>query len=148
MSAARGTAGTAARRRPRRTTAVRGGRQTWDRVLDAVTFDARGLVPAVVQDVRNGQVLMVAYMNRTALRMTLETGRATYWSRSRKEIWVKGLTSGHVQAVKEVRVDCDIDAILIKVDQTVAACHEGYRSCFFRRVAGGRLIVSERKVVT
>lgn len=102
-------------------------------LFDAIKFDGNGLVTAVVQDDANGDVLMVAYMNREALRQTLETGRVTYWSRSRQEFWVKGLTSGQTQALKSVSVDCDGDALLVRVDQVGGACHEGYRTCFFRR---------------
>lgn len=104
-----------------------------------------GLVPVVVQDAGDGTVLMVAYMNAEALAKTLETGRATYWSRSRSSLWVKGESSGNVQEVEELLVDCDNDTVLLKVRQTGAACHEGYRSCFFRRVAGGKLeVIAER----
>ena len=101
-------------------------------------FDKRGgLLPAIAQDVRTGQVLMVAYMNREAWRHTLETGLATYWSTSRNELWVKGQTSGHLQRVREVLVDCDEDAVLLKVEQERGvACHLGYASCFFRRADG------------
>ena len=99
-------------------------------------FEKRGgLLPAIVQDAATGQVLMVAYMNRAAWQRTLETGLATYWSTSRNALWVKGETSGHVQHVREIFVDCDQDALLIKVEQVGGvACHEGYASCFFRRV--------------
>jgi len=98
-----------------------------------------GLVPAIVQDHVTKEVLMLAYMNELAWRKTLETGKATYWSRSRNELWVKGETSGNVQMVKEIRIDCDNDTILLAVDQIgQAACHTGYRSCFYRRVSGGR----------
>ena len=98
-------------------------------------FEKRGgLLPAIAQDARTGQVLMVAYMNREAWERTLETGRATYWSTSRKALWVKGETSGHVQHVREILVDCDADAVLLRVEQVGGvACHEGYASCFFRR---------------
>lgn len=90
-----------------------------------------GLVPVVVQDWENNQVLMVAYMNEEAYSYTLETGRMTYYSRSRNELWEKGLTSGHFQYVKELYADCDLDTILAKVEQVGAACHTGSRSCFF-----------------
>ena len=99
---------------------------------ETVKYDAAGLVTVVVQDAQNGEVLMVAYMNAEALRRTMETGRATYWSRSRQEFWVKGASSGNVQHVRELRVDCDGDCLLLKAEQTGAACHEGYRSCFSR----------------
>jgi phosphoribosyl-AMP cyclohydrolase len=95
-------------------------------------FDANGLVAAIAQDAETGEVLMLAWMNAEALRRTLETGCATYWSRSRGEIWVKGETSGHIQEVVEVRVDCDQDAVLLKVRQTGGACHTGRESCFYR----------------
>jgi phosphoribosyl-AMP cyclohydrolase len=93
-------------------------------------WNADGLLPAVVQEYDSGDVLMLAWMNAEALRLTLETGRGTYWSRSRQEIWVKGETSGHTQAVREVRLDCDADTILLKVDQVGPACHTGAHSCF------------------
>jgi len=95
-------------------------------------FDAAGLVAAIVQDAATGEVLMLAWMNAEALRRTLETGRATYWSRSRAALWVKGETSGHTQEVTEIRVDCDQDAVLLKVRQTGGACHTGRQSCFYR----------------
>jgi phosphoribosyl-AMP cyclohydrolase len=104
-------------------------------VLQGMKFDSNGLIPAVVQDGVNGQVLMVAYMNAEAVQRTIESGRVTFWSRSRQKYWVKGETSGNIQVVKELRVDCDEDCLLITVEQTGAACHEGYRSCFYRRIA-------------
>lgn len=100
--------------------------------IDRITFDERGLVPVVAQDARTGEVLMLAWANREALSRTRETGRATYWSRSRGELWVKGETSGHAQEVVDVRVDCDGDAVLYRVRQTGPACHTGERSCFHR----------------
>ena len=105
-----------------------------------------GLVPAIVQDWKTGEVLMVAYMNGESWAKTRETGKACFWSRSRKELWLKGETSGNVQIVKEVFLDCDNDALLLKVEQIGgAACHTGYRSCFYRRVADGGLeTVGER----
>ena len=109
-------------------------------------FDKQGgLVPAVVQDATDGTVLMVAYMNGEALAKTIETGRATYWSRSRATLWVKGESSGNVQEVEEVLVDCDNDTVLLKVRQTGGACHRGYRSCFFRRAGeSGLEVIAER----
>ena len=98
--------------------------------LDRVRFDDRGLVPAIAQQHGTGEVLMLAWMDAEALRRTLETRRATYWSRSRQEYWVKGETSGHTQHVREVRLDCDGDAVLLVVEQTGAACHTGDRTCF------------------
>ena len=105
-----------------------------------------GLVPVIVQDADTGEVLMLAYMNRDAWLKTRETGKATYWSRSRNELWVKGETSGHIQIVEEILVDCDSDTVLLKVRQTGgAACHTGYRSCFFRRVVDGKTeVIGER----
>jgi phosphoribosyl-ATP pyrophosphohydrolase/phosphoribosyl-AMP cyclohydrolase len=100
--------------------------------LDQVKFDDRGLVPVVAQDARTGEVLMLAWATAPALRLTLETGRAHYWSRSRNELWMKGETSGNTQAVSDVRLDCDGDAILYRVTQSGPACHTGERSCFHR----------------
>ena len=106
---------------------------------DDVKWDPQGLAPAIVQDAASGEVLMLAWMNREALAKTVETGEAVYWSRSRQALWKKGETSGHVLRVLEVRVDCDADAILLKVNQLGgAACHEGYKSCFFRKLDGGQ----------
>jgi phosphoribosyl-AMP cyclohydrolase len=101
-------------------------------VIQGLKYDTNGLIPAVIQDVENGEVLMVAYMNEESLRRTIETGLCTYWSRSRQQFWVKGETSGHLQKVRRISVDCDQDALLIQVEQVGVACHEGYRSCFFR----------------
>ncbi|MEN6357042.1 MAG: phosphoribosyl-AMP cyclohydrolase [Armatimonadota bacterium] len=117
-----------------------------DDFLDSLRYDANGLVPAVVQDCENGDVLMVGYMNRDAVKATLTTGRTTFWSRSRQKFWIKGETSGNIQAVKSVYVDCDKDCLLVKVDQKGAACHEGYRSCFFRKADsdGSEEIISEK----
>ena len=99
----------------------------------------QGLIPAIVQDWKTGEVLMVAYMNAKSWAKTQETGRACFWSRSRKKLWLKGETSGHIQMVKEAYIDCDNDALLLKVEQIGgAACHTGYRSCFYRRVARGK----------
>jgi phosphoribosyl-AMP cyclohydrolase len=109
--------------------------------LDQIKFNDAGLVPAIVQDAENGQVLMMAWMNRESLQRTIETGRATYWSRSRQSFWVKGETSGHTQSVKRIAVDCDMDTLLLTVEQVGAACHEGYRTCFFRDLADGELVV-------
>jgi phosphoribosyl-AMP cyclohydrolase len=95
-------------------------------------FDVDGLVAAIAQDADTGEVLMLAWMNAEALQLTIDTGRAVYWSRSRKALWRKGDTSGHEQHVDEIRVDCDQDAVLLKVRQTGAACHTGRRSCFYR----------------
>ena len=104
-----------------------------DRQLDKLKFDANGLVPVIVQDVENGQVLVMAFTNREALEKTLATGKVWTYSRSRGRVALKGESSGHFQHVKEFRTDCDRDVALFKVEQVVAACHEGYRSCFFRQ---------------
>jgi len=99
-----------------------------------LSFNREGLIPVIIQDFETGEVLMMAWMNREALEKTLETDKTHFWSRSRKRIWPKGEISGHYQLVKEIRVDCDEDVLLIKVEQVKAACHTGYRSCFFRKV--------------
>ena len=101
-------------------------------MIDELRFDEQGLIPAVIQDAQNGDVLMVAWMNQDAVRRTLESGRTWFWSRSRKELWRKGDTSGHVQHVQEVRYDCDADTLLVRVIQEGAACHTGNRTCFYR----------------
>jgi len=115
-------------------------------LLDAVTFDDEGLVPAIVQDAATDDVLMLAYMTAETLRQTLDTGQMTYWSRSRQAVWVKGATSGHTQQVEEVRLDCDGDALLFRVTQAGGACHTGYRSCFYRRVEDGALVEDGEQV--
>jgi len=102
--------------------------------LDTVKFDKEGLVPAIAQDAETGKVLMLAYMNRESLEITLKERKMCYWSRSRKELWRKGATSGNTQDVKEILIDCDGDALVFKVTQTGGACHTGYESCFFRKV--------------
>jgi phosphoribosyl-AMP cyclohydrolase len=111
-------------------------------------FDkGEGLIPAVVQDDQSGEVLMLAYMNKDAWLKTLATGKAHYWSRSRQRLWLKGETSGHVQLVSEIRLDCDEDTILLKVRQVGgAACHTGYRSCFYRKWADGDFVTAEETV--
>jgi len=116
--------------------------------MDTLRFDkGNGLLPAIVQDHRTNEVLMVAYINETAWHKTLETGKAHFWSRSRGKLWLKGETSGHVQIVKDVLVDCDADTVIYKVEQLGgAACHKGYRSCFFRRVEDGTFKVKDELV--
>ncbi len=105
--------------------------------IDAITFDSNGLIPAIAQDVDTGNILMVAWMNAQALAETFETGRAVYWSRSRRRLWRKGEESGHVQIVHELRLDCDGDVLLLKIKQQGGiACHTGRESCFFRRLDG------------
>jgi len=115
-------------------------------LADAVRFDRDGLVPAVIQDADNGQVLMVAYMNRGALEKTLATGTTHFWSRSRQKYWMKGEESGHVQTVREIYLDCDADCLLITVEQKVAACHTGFRTCFYRKWDRDRLVEVGEKV--
>ena len=106
-----------------------------------------GLVPVIAQDCRTNEVLMLAYMNRESWLSTLATGKATYWSRSRKSLWLKGESSGHVQQVQEIYIDCDEDTVLLKVDQVGgAACHTGYRSCFYRRLADGEVEIKEERI--
>jgi len=107
-----------------------------------------GLVPVITQDAQTGEVLMLAYMNREAYEESWRTGRAVYYSRSREKIWRKGEESGHVQMIQEMRLDCDGDALILKVEQTGAACHEGYRTCFFRRIErDGSLSVIEERII-
>jgi phosphoribosyl-AMP cyclohydrolase len=108
--------------------------------LDAIRFDGRGLVAAVAQQHDSGEVLMLAWMNREAVAETLETGRVCYWSRSRGALWRKGETSGQVQRLMEMRLDCDGDALLLLVDQAGVACHTGRRSCFYRAQRNGGLV--------
>lgn len=106
--------------------------------LNKVNWSADGLVPAIAQDAASGDILMVAWMNREALKRTVELGEAVYWSRSRKKLWHKGEESGHTQKVKEIRLDCDEDVVLLKIEQTGGiACHTGRRSCFFQRLDQG-----------
>lgn len=100
-------------------------------------YDAHGLIPAIAQDAANGDVLMMAWMNAEAVARTLETGRVTYWSRSRQSFWVKGETSGHTQKLVEMRVDCDRDTLLVLIEQTGPACHTNRRSCFFTALRDG-----------
>ncbi len=108
-------------------------------ILDAVRWTQDGLVAAIAQDVATGEVLMMAWMNRESLAETLRSGRAVYWSRSRKSLWRKGDTSGHTQTIVQVRVDCDGDTLLLVVEQVGAACHTGARTCFYRTVEGAAL---------
>ncbi len=103
-------------------------------LLEAVTFNADGLVPAIAQQAETGEVLMMAWMNRESLLETVTTGRVCYWSRSRKSLWRKGESSGHVQRLKDLRIDCDGDTLLLLIDQTGAACHTGQRTCFYRSI--------------
>src|SRR5499427_3181240 len=106
-------------------------------LFDQLKFDGNGLIPAIIQEQTSGRVLMMAWMNRASLEKTLATGKTHFWSRSRQKSWMKGETSGHTQAVKDIAFDCDGDTLLIQVEQIGAACHEGYQSCFFRSVQPG-----------
>lgn len=110
-----------------------------DVVLNELTFDAQGLVPAIAQQHDTGEVLTLAWMNRDAIVETLKSGQTCYWSRSRKKLWWKGESSGQVQRLVEFRYDCDNDAVLLMVDQKGVACHTGRRTCFFRAVRGGKV---------
>jgi phosphoribosyl-AMP cyclohydrolase len=106
-----------------------------------------GLVPAIVQDAETKDVLMLAYMNKASWEATVQTGKATFWSRSRQKLWLKGESSGHVQMIKNVYIDCDEDTILLQVEQLGgAACHTGHRSCFYRRLEGGDFVVVGEKI--
>ena len=107
------------------------------KLVQTLKFDANGLLPAIVQDATTGEVLMMAWMNKEALQKTLDTGKTHFFSRSRNKLWLKGETSGHVQHVKSIAIDCDKDVLLVKVEQVGAACHEGYESCFFREFQPG-----------
>jgi phosphoribosyl-AMP cyclohydrolase len=116
--------------------------------FDQLKPNAEGLVPAIIQEQSTGRVLMMAWMNRASLEKTLATGKTHFWSRSRQRFWMKGETSGHTQQVKEVAFDCDGDTLLIQVDQIGAACHEGYRSCFYRSVreSGAAVVITEPRL--
>ena len=115
--------------------------------LEQLKWNSDGLVPAIAQDYRSGEVLMVAWMNREALRLSSEQGRAVYWSRSRQKLWFKGESSGHVQQLREIRVDCDADVVLLQVEQIGGiACHTGRRRCFFRVLKDGEWKIDEEIV--
>ncbi len=104
-------------------------------MIPELKYDEKGLIPAIIQDIKNNEVLMLAYMNKTALEKTIKTGRTHFWSRSRQKYWMKGETSGNIQIVKEIFYDCDEDTLLIRVEQQgVGACHTGHRSCFYRSI--------------
>src|SRR5437868_15053883 len=117
--------------------------------IENLKFNSDGLIPAIVQEHATGRVLMMAWMNRASLERTLAEGKTVFWSRSRQKYWVKGETSGHVQVVKDLAFDCDGDTLLIQVEQTGAACHEGYKSCFFRSIedCGDSFAVKEPQLV-
>lgn len=116
------------------------------RWINSLKFDRDGLIPTVIQDYKSNEVLMAAYMNKESLKRTVRTGKVHFFSRSRKSLWLKGESSGHIQKVKAVLLDCDKDCLLLKVEQRGGACHTGYRSCFYRKVAGGKLKLSGKKV--
>ena len=115
---------------------------------DQLKFNSDGLIPAIIQEKTTGRVLMMAWMNRASLEQTIETGQTHFWSRSRQKFWRKGETSGHTQTVKDIAFDCDGDTLLIQVEQIGAACHEGYKSCFFRSVENpsGSYRVTEQRL--
>src|SRR6476661_8894472 len=116
---------------------------------EQLKFNSDGLIPAIVQEQASRRVLMMAWMNRASIEKTIETGKTHFWSRSRQKFWMKGETSGHVQTVKDISFDCDGDTLLIQVEQTGAACHEGYKSCFFRSVEnnGSTVKITEPQLV-
>jgi len=115
-------------------------------IINKVKFNEQGLIPAVLQDVDSGQVLMVAYMNKTALTKSLETGKAHFWSRSRQKLWLKGETSGNYQLIKEIKIDCDNDTLLLKVKPQGPACHTGHKSCFYSVIEGNKIIEKEDEI--
>ena len=118
--------------------------------FDHLKFNADGLIPAIIQEAGTGRVLMMAWMNRASLEQTIASGRTHFWSRSRQKFWMKGESSGHVQRVQDIAFDCDGDTLLIQVEQVGAACHEGYKSCFFRSVrdAGAAVAITEARLDT
>ena len=117
---------------------------------DQLKYDANGLIPAIIQEQKTGRVLMMAWMNRASLEQSIATGKTHFWSRSRQKFWMKGETSGHTQAIKNIACDCDGDTLLIQVEQIGAACHEGYKSCFFRALpeSGGEWAVTEPQLIS
>jgi len=117
-----------------------------ERVIERLSFNADGLIPAIAQAAETGEVLMLAWMNADAVRETLQTGRVCYWSRSRQALWRKGETSGHVQQLVEFSFDCDEDTILLRVDQTGPACHTNRRSCFYNAVQGNQIVIAAEPI--
>ena len=115
---------------------------------DNLKFNSDGLIPAIIQDHKTGRVLMMAWMNRASLETKIATGKTHFWSRSRQKFWMKGESSGHTQAVKDISFDCDVDTLLIQVEQIGAACHEGYQSCFFRSVENDSFKITEPQLQT
>lgn len=128
-------------------TLAEGTRLAWGEVRAALRFDANGLIPAVAQQHDTGEVLMLAWMNATALDESLASGRVVYWSRSRRKLWRKGESSGQIQRLIEVRIDCDGDALLLHVDQAGPACHTGRRSCFYHRIDGDGVEITAAPLV-
>lgn len=120
---------------------------TLTETLDSLKYNADGLIPAIAQQFDTHEVLMMAWMNRASIEETLETGRVCYWSRSRNRFWRKGESSGQMQVLKEFRIDCDADTILLLVDQTGPACHTGRRSCFYNNVEGDQVIVDREVLI-
>jgi phosphoribosyl-ATP pyrophosphohydrolase/phosphoribosyl-AMP cyclohydrolase len=118
-------------------------KSTFHSIFDVIKFDQSGLIPAIIQDVASGDVLMMAYMNRKSLEKTLKTGITHFWSRSRKRLWKKGESSGNIQRVKSIRLDCDQDTLLVRVDQTRVACHTGRWSCFHQQLSDGRWVMMQ-----
>ncbi|MFH1645396.1 MAG: phosphoribosyl-AMP cyclohydrolase [Candidatus Omnitrophota bacterium] len=114
--------------------------------INDLKYDKDGLIPAVMQDYKTNEVLMVAYMNKDSLEKTVETNKAHFYSRSRQKLWLKGESSGHIQSVKEMFIDCDKDCLVIKIEQEGGACHTGYRSCFYRKIEGDEFKVVSEKV--
>src|SRR5213080_2409202 len=119
-------------------------------LYEQLKFDANGLIPAIIQEQATGRVLMMAWMNRASLEKTIESGKTHFWSRSCQKFWLKGETSGHIQTVKDIAFDCDGDTLLIQVEQVGAACHEGYKSCFFRSAEndGANFKITESQLET
>ena len=115
--------------------------------IDGLKFNEQGLIPAIVQEEGTGRVLMMAWMNTDSIKSTLETGKTHFWSRSRRKFWMKGESSGNTQQVKDVAYDCDGDTLLIQVEQIGAACHEGYKSCFFTSVQDGEGEITEERLI-
>ena len=124
-----------------------GSRLAWADVRGALRFDANGLIPAIAQQHDTGEVLMLAWMNAAALDETLASGRVVYWSRSRGQLWRKGESSGQIQRLVEVRIDCDGDALLLRVDQTGPACHTGRQSCFYHRIDGDSVEITAAPLI-
>lgn len=117
------------------------------KILDELKYDSNGLIPAIIQEQGTGRVLMMAWMNKDSLAETIRCKKTCFWSRSRQKYWVKGESSGHVQHVKRIFFDCDKDCLLIEVEQVGAACHEGYKSCFFRAIEGDEVKITEPRLV-